>query len=163
MRTVQWLFVVAVLLFVSGIGFIIAGERRVQQAGAAPVAQPPTPPVATVKQIMNAIVMPHATVIYDAVGSVSTAAGVVETAPRNDKDWESVANSAAALVESGNLLLVSGRAVDHEGWVELTREFMKQAQLALTAAQARKPDDVFTAGGDLNVTCDQCHERYQRR
>jgi len=163
MRIVQWLFVVAVLLFVSGIGFIVAGERRLQRTATAPAALPQAPPVATVKQIMNAIVMPHATVIYDAVGSVQTAAGIVETAPRTDKEWEKVADSAAALVESGNLLLVPGRAVDKEGWVTLTREFMQQAQLALTAAQARKPDDVFMAGGDLNVTCDKCHERYQRR
>jgi hypothetical protein len=163
MRTVQWLFAVAVLLFVSGIGFIIAGERRLQQGGAAPVAQPSGPPVATVKQIMNAIVMPHATVVYDAVGSVSTAAGIVETFPRTDKAWDGVADSAAALVEAGNLLLMSGRALDNDGWTAATREFMTQAQLVLTAAQAHKADDVFMAGGDLNVTCDKCHERYQRR
>ena len=163
MRIVQWVFVVGALLFVTGIGFIVTAERRLQRAGSAPAAQPVAAPVASVKQIMNAIVMPHATVIYDAVGSVQTAAGIVETAPHTDKEWEKVADSAAALVESGNLLLVAGRAVDNEGWIALTREFMQQAQLALTAARARKPDDVFMAGGDLNITCDKCHERYQRR
>jgi hypothetical protein len=162
MRTVQWLFVVAVLLFISGIGFIVTAERRLRQIAPAAIT-PSITPLASIKQIMNGIVQPNATVIYDAVGSVSTAAGVVETAPRNDKEWENVANSAAAVLESGNLLLVPGRAIDNEAWARLTREFMTQAQLALTAAAARKPDDVFTAGGDLNVTCDQCHERYQRR
>ena len=35
MRTVYWLFVVSVALFVSGIGFVIAGGRTVQVAAPA--------------------------------------------------------------------------------------------------------------------------------
>jgi cytochrome b subunit of formate dehydrogenase len=45
MRTIHWLFAVGVLLFVSGIGFVIAAERTVrsaaQSAVAVPVAAPP--------------------------------------------------------------------------------------------------------------------------
>jgi hypothetical protein len=161
-RVGQWLFVVSALLFISSIGFIIAGERRVQRAGATATDRPATMPVATVKQIMNGIVMPNAQVVYDAVGTVSDASGITETAPRNDKEWNSVADSAAALVESGNLLLMGERAVDNGDWVKMTHRFMERAKAALTAAQARKADDVFMAGGDLNLTCDSCHERYKR-
>ena len=105
------------------------------------------------KQIMNAIVMPNAQIVYNAVGTVSTAAGINETAPRSDKEWDSVANSAAAIVESGNLLLMSGRAVDNGVWATMTRSSWTGAD-SLNAAMARKSDDVFTAGGDLNMTCD---------
>ena len=161
MRTLYWLFAVSVALFISGIGFIIAGARSTRTA--VPVDAPVTTPVATIKQIMNGIVMPGANVIYNAVGTTSTASGVVEIAPRNDKEWAAVSNSAAALVESGNLLLLGGRAVDNGDWVKITREFMDAGNAALKAAEARNADGILTAGGDLNSSCDTCHAKYQRQ
>src|SRR5438132_266414 len=107
MRTVQWLFIVSVLLFISGIAFIIAAERRLQRAGTARVEAVVTAPVATIQQIMTGIVMPNAQIVYDAVGSVSDASGTKDKAPSSDKEWTAVADAAAALVESGNLLLMS--------------------------------------------------------
>jgi len=161
MRTVYWLFAVSVALFISGIGFIIAAARTTRAA--VPVDAPVTTPVASIKQIMNGIVMPGANVIYNAVGSTSTASGVVEIAPKNDKEWAAVGDSAAALVESGNLLLLGGRAVDKGDWVTTTREFIDAGRAALVAAEAKNADGILMAGGDLNSSCDKCHEKYQRR
>ena len=50
MRTVHWLFVVSVALFVSGIGFVIAGGRTVQVAAPAEEVLVMTP-VASIRQI----------------------------------------------------------------------------------------------------------------
>jgi hypothetical protein len=162
MRTVQWLFVVSVALFIGGIGFIIAGARTARAA--TPVAEAPvTTPVATIKQIMNGIVMPDAYVIYNAVATKVSAAGVEEIAPQNDEEWARIGNSAAAIVESGNLLLMGDRALDKGDWVKMTREFMDQGKLALKAAEAKDTDGIVSAGGDLNTTCDNCHARYQRQ
>ena len=161
MRTVQWLFVVSVALFISGIGFVIASARIARAA--TPVAQAlVTTPVASIKQIMNGIVMPDAYVIYEAVGTKSSAAGVEEIAPQNDQEWAKVANSAAAVVESGNLLLMGDRAVDKGDWVKMTRAYMDAGARALKAAEAKDKDGIVDAGGDLNTTCDNCHARYQR-
>jgi hypothetical protein len=154
MRTVQWLYLVSVLLFISGIGFVIAGARSARAATPAPEA-PATTPIASIKQIMNGIVLPDATIIYNAVGTVSTVKGVEETAPETDEDWAKVANSAAAVIESGNLMLMGERAI--------TRDFMEQGKLALKAAEAKDKDGIVSAGGDLNTTCDNCHARYQRQ
>ena len=161
MRTLHWLFVVSVALFISGIGFIITGARSTRSP--APLDAPVTTPVATIKQIMNGIVMPGANVIYNAVGTTSTASGVEEIAPRNDKEWAAVSNSAAALVESGNLLLLGGRAVDKGDWLKTTREFMDAGIAALKAAEAKNADGILAAGGDLNESCDKCHAKYQRQ
>ena len=60
-----------------------------------------------------------------------------ETAPRNDKEWAVVSNSAAAIVESGNLLLLRDRAIDNGDWVKMTREFIDASRAALTAAEAK--------------------------
>jgi hypothetical protein len=161
MRAVHWLFIVSIALFISGIGFIIAGARTMRTA--APVAAPITTPVASIKQIMNGIVMPGATVIYKAVGSTSTASGVEEIAPKNDKEWAAVGDSAAALVESGNLLLLDGRALDKGDWVKMTREFIDAGKAVLKAAAAKDVNGILITGGDLNAVCDSCHAKYQRQ
>jgi hypothetical protein len=161
MRTVQWLLVVSAALFISGIAFVIASARS--SRAAAPVAEVlVTTPVASIKQIMNGIVMPDAFVIYEAVGTKSSAAGVEEIAPQNDEEWAKVANAAAAIIESGNLLLMGDRAIDKGDWVKMTRAFMEQGKLALKAAEAKDKDGIVNAGGDLNTTCDNCHAKYQR-
>ena len=162
MRTLQWLFVVSVALFISGIGFVIAGARAARDS--APVEETPViTPVATVAQIMNGIVQPNALAVYNAVGTFISAAGTKEVAPQNDDEWAAVGASAAALVESGNLLLVGNRLVDSGDWVTMTRAFMDAAQVALKAADAKDKDAVLNAGSDLNETCDTCHAKYQRQ
>lgn len=162
MRTLHWLFVVSVALFISGIGFVIAGARTARQA--APVDEAPvTTPVATVAQIMNGIVSPNANVVYNAVGTFISTEGVKEVAPQNDEEWAAVGNSAAALVESGNLLLLGARVIDTEDWITMTRAFMDASQMALKAAEAKDKDAILTAGSELNETCDTCHAKYQRQ
>src|SRR5678816_1477255 len=99
MKTVYWLFVVSVALFVSGVAFIIAGERTARAATPAAAAAPDVAPVATVKQIMIGITNPSAYVIYEAVGTKSTAAGVEEIAPQNDEEWAKVGLSLIHISE----------------------------------------------------------------
>src|SRR5437867_8319179 len=119
MRIVHWLFVVSVALFVSGIGFIIAAARTARQTPAAVAVPVPTlTPVASVKQIMKGITGPAAMVVYNAVGQTMTSKGTEERAPHTDAEWEVVGNAAAALIESGNLLMMGTRAVDQDDWIK---------------------------------------------
>ena len=165
MRTVYWLFGVSAALFISGIGFIIAGERTARAAppATAAAAAPETQPVATVKQIMIGITNPAAFVVYEAVGTKSTAKGIEEIAPQTDEDWQKVASAGAAVVESGNLMLTGSRAIDRGDWVKMTRDMMTQGQKAMAAATAKNKDGIVEAGGNLNTTCDNCHARYSRQ
>src|SRR5262245_52980708 len=137
MKTVYWLFAVSVMLFISGIAFVIAGERTARAAtptAAAAGAAPDVAPVATVKQIMIGITNPSAFVIYEAVGTKSSAAGVEEIAPKNDEEWAKVGSAAAAVIESGNLMLMGNRAIDKGDWVKMTHEMIVQGQKAMKAA-----------------------------
>ena len=162
MRTVNWLFGISVALFISGIAFVIAAGRMARTAE--PVeATPVTSAVATTAQIMNGITGPAANVIYNAVGTIVGADGVKEIAPQNDQEWTTVGNSAAALIESGNLLLIGNRAIDQGDWVTMTRAMMDKGQLALEAAQDRNTEGILSAGSDINETCDNCHAKYQRQ
>ena len=160
---VQRLFLVSVALFISGIAFIIAGARAARLNQPAHSDLPAAPPVATIKQIMNAIVLPNANVIYNAVGTTIDGTKVEETVPKNDKEWAAVGDSAAAIVESGNLLLVGDRFIDKREWLSYTQRFIAAGKAALAAANEKKPEGILAAGGDLNETCDACHEKYQRQ
>lgn len=163
MRSVHWLFAVSVALFVSGIAFVIAAGRAGRGGASSAEEAPALTPVASVKQIMAGITGPSATVVYNAVGTVVNTQGVKEIAPQNDEEWAVVANAAAALVESGNLLLVDGRAIDTGDWVTMARAMIEKGTVALKAAEAKSTEGILGSGGDINETCDTCHERYQRQ
>ena len=161
MRTVNWLFVVSVALFISGIGFVIASARTARSA--APMeADVTTTPVANVKQIMAAITGPSAGVIYGAVSTTVTAAGITEVAPQNDEEWAAIGNSAAALAESANLLMTDSRAVDKGDWITLSQQLVDASKAAIKAADEKSTSGILDAGGPINETCDNCHEKYQR-
>src|SRR6476620_7103427 len=93
-QVVQWLFLVSIALFIGGIAFIIAAARTSRPPSATSPEVPATAPVATVKQIMNAIVLPNANVIYNAVGSIVDGTKVEEIAPKNDQEWTAVLHAA---------------------------------------------------------------------
>ena len=159
MRTVHWLFLVSAALFVSGIGFVVAAGRATPQA--LPV-QALITPAASVLQIMRGITGPAASVVFASVGTVFSYEGVRETLPRTEAEWEAVGDSAAALAESGNLLMLGGRAVDTEGWVAVSRAMVEAAQVALKAIEARDSQALLFSGEAINDSCDNCHQRYQR-
>jgi hypothetical protein len=162
MRTVHWLFLVSVALFISGIGFIIASARGAQPEATTVEQGPPVTPVATVKQIMAGITMPAAYVVFDSVATIVSAAGTEEKQPRTDEEWAAVGAGAAALIESANLLLMGNRPVDQGDWVKMTRAMADAGREALKAAEAKSPEGILAAGETINMTCDNCHEKYQR-
>ena len=160
MKTRHWFFLVGVLLFVGGIGFSIAGARA---ARLAPVVEAPiTTPVATVKQIMKGIVTPAAMVVFNSVSTTVSVRGTEEKFPRNDEEWEEVGTSAAALIESGNLLLLGTRAIDKGDWVKMSQALIDAGKLTLKATEDRSAEGVLAAGEQINASCDGCHRRYQR-
>ena len=162
MKIVHWLFVVSMALFVSGIGFIVAGARAARQAPSAQTAAISVTPVASVKQIMKGIVAPAATVVFNSVSTTVTVKGVEEKAPQTDEEWEAVGNSAAALIESGNLLLIGSRAVDRGDWVKESQALIEAAKVALKATQAKSAEQLLASGEAVNMSCDNCHREYQR-
>ena len=162
MRTQYSLFLVSALLFISGIGFVIASGRTTRAAPAA-TAAPAAPPVATVKHVMQAMTMPAAATIWDSVSTIVDAEGVHENQPRTDEEWAIVEAHAAVLIESANMMLAEERAVDRGDWVKFAHELRDSANTALTAAQKKDPEGILAIGEVINQSCDACHERYQRQ
>src|SRR5262245_51127540 len=163
MKIVNWLFVVSVALFVFGIGFIIAGAREAKNAPAAQASGPPPPAaVANVKQIMRGIVGPSANVVFESVSTTVSKAGIEEKQPKTDEEWAAVGSSAAALIESANMLTVGGRAIDAGEWMTMSKAMAEAGMTALKATEKKDPQGVLAAGEAINTTCDNCHRKYQR-
>ena len=114
----------------------------------------------TTKQLMTWIIDPNATAIWGSVGSVSTDKGTEEKHPQTDAEWATFRNAAATLVESGNLLMLDGRAVDKEQWLATARGMADAAAQVLQAAEAKDVEAYFDAGGALYEACTACHSKY---
>jgi hypothetical protein len=109
---------------------------------------------------MNWILDPNADVVWGAVGTIVTSEGEQEFAPTTDEQWTTVRNSAATVVESGNLLMMNGRARDQDDWIRKTQDMMSAAKQVLQAAEAKDADTLFTAGSDMYLACSACHAQY---
>lgn len=161
MRLVRWMLLVAAALFVFGIAFVVVGARAARQSAQVPPATTLVP-VATMKQLMNGIVNPAATVVFDSVSTTISDRGVEEVFPRTDEEWTAVGDSAAALAESGNLLMMDGRAIDAGAWMTMSQALIDAARQTQRAVEARSTDAVLEAGGVLYAACETCHQQYQR-
>src|SRR6185295_15354074 len=98
MRTATWrgrLAPAAVLLLT-----VAAGCSKSEPAPAADA--PHYEPAATIKDLMQSIVDPSADQVWNAVTTVQTAAGTVDTAPKTDEDWLKVRHGAVGLSEGAN-------------------------------------------------------------
>ncbi len=161
MRLAQWMLAVGALLFVFGIGFVVVGARSARQAPAATTA--PAVPVATVKQLMNGLIDPAATKVWDSVSTNISDRGVEEVFPKSDAEWAAVGDSAAALAEAGTLLMMEGRAIDRGEWATIATAMIEASRHALRAVDAKSTDGILEAGGELFTACDTCHKQYQRQ
>jgi len=152
MRIVQRLLLTSLSLFATSV--VIA-----QQSASIPVAaQPSTPrratsrptafrPVATVQDLMLALVDPSSDVIFAAVATTISTRGVETKAPRNDNEWAVVRNNALTLIEAGNLLTMGGRRI------------ASPASAAAAAALSDESASVADKAAQIELTPEQIERR----
>ena len=129
----------------------------------AAACQPEPPPFneeLELLEVMVHVIEPAAEVYWDSVGTIIDAEGTHEIAPSNSTEWLAVENAAATLTESGNLLMTPARLRDDPKWVELAAAFSTAGRAALAAADSRDTDAVFDAGGNVYMTCANCHAAF---
>ena len=116
--------------------------------------------VASTQQLMASILDPAAEVYWDAVGWIVDASGTTEIRPSSDEEWDAVRNAAFVITESGNLLMMDGRAEDDGAWMGMARSMIDVGQLAIEAAEARNEQAVFDVGAEVYFACTNCHAAY---
>ena len=116
------------------------------------MAQAPTfQPVGTTLQLMKGIVIPSSDVIFK----------IPSEAPKDDKEWAAVQNSALMLAESGNLLMMAGRSKDNGEWMKDSRALVDAGTAAFKAANAKDVNKLTDLGDDILTACETCHTKYK--
>lgn len=126
-----------------------AGAPQSEQQPAAP-PQPSFQPVGTVMQIMEAVIIPSADVVWN----------VPAEEPANDEEWAIVRNNALALAEAGNLLMIEGRAKDQDAWMRAAQALVDAGTTAFHAAEQQDVDAIIVAGNEIYNSCEGCHLQY---
>jgi hypothetical protein len=121
--------------------------------------QPPAPyrAVASVDQVMDAIIIPSSQAIFDAVVYEN---GSLVQAPAADDDWFRLQMHALAVAEAGNLLLMPPRARSEDEWRAYSHGLTDAAVAVADAAAAKDLDAMLQTGSDLYAACTACHRKY---
>ena len=118
---------------------------------------PATPPasnfqnVATMSQLMVQIIYPTSDDIFY----------IERTPPKTDAEWAAIERSALMLAESGNLLMMPGRARDQQGWIKDSKLLVDVGTAAYKAAKAKDLDAVLALNEQLYTACVTCHQEYR--
>lgn len=123
-------------------------------------AAPPFKPVATVDQLMDAVITPAAETYWGSVSTIVDKDGITENFPETDEEWEAVWAAAMTIAESGNLLMMSSRAPDNEDWIKFSLQLVDVGVEAAQAAEAKNPDRVLEKGEEVYNVCTGCHMQY---
>jgi len=157
-------------------------------------AQPPAPalwgdfkPVVSVKELMRYMIDPVADNIFNAVGTVVTKNGMVDTMPTTDEDWEKIQVGAISLAEGAYLLKVprpftppgdlnnstgpdavelSPAAItakverDLVEWNARIEALRNVALEVLDIVKRKDAKELSAAGEDLDRVCEACHRSY---
>lgn len=117
------------------------------------------------RQLMSWMIDPSSKVVFGAVATIVTEQGEQNVQPRTDEEWNNVRNNAVILLEAGNLLMLEGRArssqiQDAADWNAKARAMSTAARTAMDATDAKDPEALFSASGDIYQTCTDCHAKY---
>ncbi len=148
-------------------------------------ADPQFKPTASLQEIMISIIDPNADDVWNAVASVSTAAGIEDKQPRTDEEWAAVRRHAITLLEASNLLLIEGRqvavagastsaapaelsAVEIQKTIESKRpDFNRHAHdlhaavlQTIAAIDAKNVEELVRTGGEIDKVCEACHKQF---
>jgi hypothetical protein len=121
---------------------------------------PPYKPVTTVLELMESVIAHAAEVYWESVQVTVDETGEHEQYPETDEEWESVWAAGVSIAESGNLLMMTPRAVDEGAWMQFSRSLIDAGVEAAAAAEAHDVERVFAAGEQVYNVCTACHARY---
>src|SRR5579862_5583164 len=119
----------------------------------AAIAQAPTAfhPVGNMSQLMIDIIYPTSDAIFY----------VDRDPPKNQHEWDILRGQALMLAESGNLLMMEGRARDQKNWIMESKMLVDLGGKAFKAAQAKDLDGIRALNDSLNAACVVCHYQYR--
>jgi hypothetical protein len=151
------------------------------------LAATPIKVTASIQEMMEAFVDPHADGVWDSVGTTISAKGMVNHQPHSDAEWKQVRLHAVALIEATNLLAMDGRRLvpeggkiadegeqgvltttageellktDHATFVAFAHALHDVSEEMLKAIDAKNPETMMTVGERIDEVCEACHTKF---
>jgi cytochrome c553 len=113
---------------------------------------PPFQAVGTMSQLMVNIIYPTSDAIFY----------VDRKPPASELEWNLLMNQALMLAESGNLLMMPGRARDPGNWMTDSKMMVDAGAAAYKAAAAKDLEAVRAVNDQLYASCVTCHRQYRK-
>ncbi|HTD73498.1 MAG TPA: hypothetical protein VK652_08210 [Steroidobacteraceae bacterium] len=155
-------------------------------ASSAPPAAPPPPyqVMASIQELMDAVIDPSADALWDSVSIIETVKGTVFHQPHTDEEWQEARRHAIALIEGTNLLVMDGRKLvapgspvldqgtsgvltaeegqqkldsQHPTFVQFAKALREAGTQMLTAIDKKDPTGMMNAGAAMDGVCESCH------
>ncbi len=120
-------------------------------ASAAKAQAPSYDPVGNMSQLMIDIIYPTSDALFY----------IERSPPKTEVEWNAIRNQALMLAESGNLLMMPGRARDQDNWIKDSRLMIEAARAAFKAALAKDMAGVLAQSDRLTESCIACHKQYR--
>src|SRR6202162_4428328 len=130
----------------------LAGGFSIRTIAFAQAPSEPFPPVVSVRQLMLDLIHPSSNDILLAI---------YRGGPKDEKDWAAVRRSAVTLAESGNMLMMRGRARDQGDWMKAAKLLVDAGNAAYKAAQAKDGSALAALAGAVDASCTTCHKQYR--
>lgn len=134
-------------------------------------------PHANLAQVMRGIPFTFSNIVFDAQAEdpgaprkpAEVTAGATETFKNVYGGWQEVENSALALAETANLLMIPGRLCENGKPVPVQEETYRKAveglaaagRAAYKAAQSKSMDAIVEVSDTVAAACSNCHEPYR--
>ena len=157
---------------------------------AAPAAAPPAPPpppyqvMASIQELMDAVIDPSADALWDSVSIIETVKGTVFHQPHTGEEWQEARRHAIALIEGTNLLVMDGRKLvapgsavldqgtsgvlsaeegqqkfesQHPTFVQFAKALREAGTQMLAAIDKKDATGMMNAGAAMDGVCESCH------
>ena len=134
-----------------GVSLIAAAGLLATAALAQAPPQTTFQPVGSMQQLMIDIIYPTSDAIFY----------VDREPPKTKHDWDVLKTQALTMAESGNLLMMEGRARDQKNWIMESKMLIDIGAKAYKAAQAKDIDGIRALNDSLNAACIVCHYQYR--
>jgi cytochrome c556 len=133
---------------------------------------------ATLAQVMKGILYPSSNVIFAAqdenpadVKPAKDPSTATNPLASSYGKWEAVENSAMALVEAANLLIIPGRKcanglpvpLQNADWAKFVQGLREAGMTVYKAAQSKNQDNILMAADTMTTACANCHDKYREK
>lgn len=176
------------LLAILGLAACQKTETTAAVAPAPPPAPAPPAPayeiMASIQELMDAIIDPSADALWDSVSITTTQKGTVFHQPHTDEEWQEARRHAIALIEGTNLLVMDGRKLvapgssvldqgtsgvlsavegqkkfdsQHPTFVQFAKALREAGTQMLTAIDKKNSTGMMDAGAAMDGICESCH------